>query len=406
MIKIRQAIIIVSFIVFVGWFAILLVPSGIKDRVTLTPIAFSQLDGWQDDTQGNALLSFRTSCGLFLSLPSGTPNEPKKVGGVADQWVDVCIKANDTLAEDHSASRKFFEDNFTALSMSLNGETKGLLTGYYEPLIEGSINQSEEYSVPLYLRPPELVTVNLGLFRDDLRGRRVAGRVIDGRLQPFESRGEIEDGALRGRNLELLWLKHPVDAFFLHIQGSGRVVLEDGRSQKVGYAGPNGHPYTAIGANLIQQGFVSRSEMSMQKIKQWIETNPQAGKELMRKNASYIFFRLLDGDSPIGSQGVELTPGRSLAVDRTQIPLGAPMWLNGTRPSAHDPNGEAVPFNRLVVAQDTGGAIIGGLRGDVFWGVGADAETIAGHMKNLSEFTILLPNALARHIIEGESSAR
>ncbi|MCK5041400.1 MAG: MltA domain-containing protein, partial [Sphingomonadales bacterium] len=190
------------------------------------------------------------------------------------------------------------------------------------------------------------------------------------------------------------------------IQGSGRVVLEDGTMQKVGYAGPNGHPYTAIGASLIQQGFVSRSEMSMQKIRQWIEANPEAGKELMRKNASYIFFRLLDGDSPVGSQGVELTPGRSLAVDRTQVPLGAPIWLEGTRPSAQDPNGDPVVFNRLLVAQDTGGAIRGGLRGDVFWGVGADAETIAGHMKNQSGFTIFLPNGLASSISEGMASGR
>lgn len=390
------------FLILVGWLALYLLPTRIAENISLTPVAFAELDGWETDTQGNALLSFRNSCGLFLNLPSGTPNQPQEVGGVVNNWINVCTNAQAVLAEDHSAARGFFEENFTAFSMSYKGDKTGLLTGYYEPLIEGSLSQSEEYSVPLYLRPPELVTVNLGTFRADMRGQRIAGRVVSGQLRPFESRTEIEEGSLSGRNLELLWIKKPVDAFFLHIQGSGRVVFEDGSLQKVGYAGPNGHPYTSIGTSLIRQGHVSQSEMSMQKIKQWIEANPEAGKELMRENASFIFFRLLEGNSPVGSQGVELTPGRSLAVDRTLVPLGAPIWLNGTRPSTDNPNGEQVSFKRLLIAQDTGGAIRGGLRGDVFWGVGADAETIAGHMKNLSGFTILLPNEIAKTITEAE----
>lgn len=382
---------IASFLSFMGWAAIKLVPSEVKDDVVLSATSFQDIDGWQDDTQGNALIAFRKSCELFLSLPLDTPVEPSVLGARVDQWVGVCEKTNNILAEDHSSARQFFEDNFKPYSLSFQGEGRGLITGYYEPLVEGSLHESAEYSVPLYLRPPELVTVNLGLFRDDLRGRRVAGRVVGGSLQPFESRVEIEEGALLGRNLELLWLKNPVDAFFLHIQGSGRVVLPDGRSQKVGYAGPNGHPYTSIGGLLVKDGVFERKDLSMQSIQNWIEENPADGQQLMRENASYVFFRTLDGDNPVGSQGVELTPQRSLAVDRTQIPLGAPMWLNATRPDVNDPSGEPVAFKRLLVAQDTGGAIRGGLRGDVFWGVGADAEIIAGHMANKSEFIILLP---------------
>lgn len=383
---------------FVAWVAFRLIPSAIKENVVLTPISYNVIDGWQADAQGNALLALRKSCELFLTLPVSTPVEPKILGGTVGQWIDVCEKSKEVLAENHLASRRFFEENFAPFALSYRGEDRGLLTGYYEPLIEGNLTETEEYAVPLYLRPPELVTVNLGLFREDLRGRRVAGRVVDGSLRPFESRVEIENGALKGRGLELIWLKNPVDAFFLHIQGSGRVVLPDGSTQKVGYAGPNGHPYTSIGAILVENGVFKRKDLSMQSIKKWIEDNPEGGRDLMRENASYVFFRTLNGDSPLGAQGVELTPGRSLAVDRTQIPLGAPMWLNGTRPDAADPDGEQLEFNRLMIAQDTGGAIRGGLRGDVFWGVGTSAEIIAGHMANISEFVILLPHALAQTI--------
>lgn len=393
---------LLGFVVFIcilmAWLAIKLVPIASDENITLTPIQYADIEGWGDDTQGNALLAFRNSCGFFLDQPAGTENTPVSIGGTSEQWVEVCEKANQTLAENQAQARHFFEENFTPFSLSYHGESRGLLTGYYEPLIEGSWVQDETHSIPLYIRPPELITVNLGLFRDDLKGRRVAGRVVAGQLEPFEARDEIEDGALNGRNLELLWLKDPVDAFFLQIQGSGRVILPDGKTQKVGYAGPNGHPYTSIGAKLVEMGFFERKDLSMQSIKAWLEQNPIKGKALMRENASYIFFRLLEGDSPVGAQGVELTPGRSLAVDRTQIPMGAPIWLNATRPAVDDPLGEPTPFRRLLVAQDTGGAIRGGLRGDVFWGVGHDAEIIAGHMANWSGFIILLPNNIAQSL--------
>lgn len=321
---------------------------------------------------------------------------PRRIGGSVADWLPACDAA---MAADNQGAREFFEANFTPLAISVGGEREGQFTGYYEPVYEGSLESSPEYPVPLYSRPPDLVTADLGLFRADLDGRRIAGRIArngdGGQLRPFESRAEIEGGALSGQGLELLWLKDPVDAFFLHIQGSGRVRLADGSLVKVGYAGPNGHPNTMIGRILVERGEVALEDMSMQAIREWIDTHPAEGAELMRKNASFIFFRRLQGDNPVGSLGTELTPRRSLAVDRSHLPLGAPYWVETSRPQQA---AGLVVFNRLMIGEDTGGAIRGAVRGDIFWGRGEEAEFIAGHMANPGRMYILLPNALANDL--------
>lgn len=244
--------------------------------------------------------------------------------------------------------------------------------------------------MPLLAPPAGLTTVKLGLFDPKLAGRTLTGRVKSGQLLPLPARAEIERGALGGEGLEILWLADRVDAFFLHIQGSGRVVMETGDVVRVGYAGRNGKPYTAVGRVLIEDGSVRREDMSMQTIRDWIAKNPDRGRELMEQNASYIFFRTLDGRNPIGASGVELTPGRSLAVDTRHVPFGVPVWLESTEPGA-GPSKGGRPLHRLLVAQDTGAAIRGPVRGDFFWGFGADAARKAGQMKEAGRYFLLLP---------------
>jgi membrane-bound lytic murein transglycosylase A len=398
--KKRYLFLIFLLLVLAVWAAILLLPKTKESEVYFSKVEYSDLKGWSEDKQGLALNTFRKSCASFYKQSRNSSVKPRRVGGVISDWLFVCKAADELNVQNHIGARLFFEQNFTPLQASTVEGQKGLLTGYYEPIIEGKFIKEPGYNVPLYSRPKNLITVNLGLFRPDLKGRRVAGRVSGGQLRPFESRAEIEMGALSGKGLELIWLKDPIDAFFLHIQGSGRVRLPDGTLQMVGYSGPNGHPYTSLGGLMRSRGLLEPDNISMKSIKNWLKENPDRAESLMQKNASYVFFRLLDGEGPIGSQGVELTGGRSLAVDREELPLGAPIWLSGTMPSSIDPINTQVPFERLMISQDTGGAIKGILRGDVFWGIGEDAEKMAGYMANFSEFFILLPNFLAKKVLE------
>ena len=218
--------------------------------------------------------------------------------------------------------------------------------------------------------------------------------MVDGRLQPFPSRAEIAAGALAGRGLEMVWVDDPIDAFFLHVQGSGQIVLEDGEIARVGYAAQNGHPYFAIGRELIARGALTRERVSLQSIRAWLEAHPDAAAEVMNRNPSYVFFRRIAGDGPRGAFQVPLTARASLAVDRRHIPLGVPVWLETALPRADGVAGEAMSWRRLLVAQDTGGAIRGIVRGDVFFGAGARAAALAGRMKSSGRYYILLPRAV------------
>jgi membrane-bound lytic murein transglycosylase A len=235
--------------------------------------------------------------------------------------------------------------------------------------------------------------VDLGRFRPDLKGKRIAGKVVDGSLVPYPDRREIEAGALSGRKLEIVWVDDPVGAFFLHVQGSGRVRLADGGELRLGYAAQNGHPYTAIGRELIDRGELRSEDVSLQTIRAWLEAHPGQARELMERNASYVFFQQVKGEGPLGAQGVPLTPGRSLAVDLNFVPLGVPLWLVAGAPSPLEGEPDR-KLRRLVVTQDTGGAIRGPIRGDVFWGFGEEAEAIAGRMKHRGRYWMLLPKTL------------
>ena len=234
--------------------------------------------------------------------------------------------------------------------------------------------------------------VQLGDFRDDLKGRRIAGRVVNGRLFPYEDRAEIEAGKLSPARQDIIaWANDPVDAFFLQIQGSGRIYLEDTMEEiRVGYAAQNGHPYFAIGRALIDKGELTKETVSLQTIRAWLEANPERAAAIMNLNKSYVFFTKLEGDGPLGGEGIALTPGRSLAIDHSLYPYGMPLWVDIEHPDENLP-----AIRRVMMAQDTGGAIRGAVRGDVFWGHGEEAEYYAGHMKSEGQYWALLPKSLA-----------
>ncbi|NVK18713.1 MAG: murein transglycosylase A [Methylocystaceae bacterium] len=376
----------------------LIAPSETADKTqqTFVPVSFAALPGWEEDQVSYALPALRKSCEKFALKPDDKLIGPNGIGGAAGDWKPICTEAYSLPNGDDDKARAFFESFFQPyLITDLGDENKpaaGLFTGYYEAGLRGSRSQGGIYQTPLYKRPDDLVLVGLGAFKNDWRGKRLAGKLEDGQLVPYASRAEIEAGKLRGKNLELVWVDDPVDAFFLHIQGSGRVLFADGSSMRVGYDGHNGHDYTSIGRILIDRGEISKEAMSMQAIRKWLAAHPKKGQELMRENSSFIFFRELKDEGPVGAQGVVLTPGRSLAVDKRYMSLGVPLWLY----TFTDPVDNA-PISRLVVAQDTGGAIKGVVRGDVFWGFGKKAAERAGKMKEEGSVFALLPlNSLSR----------
>ena len=351
-------------------------------KLTLTPVRFSDLPGWNNDASTAALGAFVKSCTELDRRPDSAATGPPTLGVTAAAWRKPCAAARATAADD-AAARAFFTAQFTPYLAGNNNDGDGLFTGYYEPLLHGARQRGGNYQTPLLKRPPDLVMVDLGRFRPAWHGERIAGRVVSGNLVPYPSRPEIERSALNADRLALFWVDDPVDAFFLQVQGSGRIALPDGTQVRLGYDGQNGQPYVAIGRKLVERGALATDQVSLQSIRAWIKTHPSEADALMDENPSYVFFRELAGDGPVGSEGVVLTAGRSLAVDRNFIPLGAPVYV------AIDDRSS--PVQRLMVAQDTGGAITGPVRGDVFWGFGPDAETRAGNMHARGKYFLLLP---------------
>ncbi|MBV6634105.1 MAG: MltA domain-containing protein [Alphaproteobacteria bacterium] len=357
------------------------------DEVVLSPASWSDLPGWRRDQIADIRPALNRSCDRIGRLSATRNIGPDGIGGTAGDWQVICDQLQNTPDQN---LRPVIEQILQPYRVTgtVSGET-GLFTGYFEPSLNGSLTQTGPYQTPIHGRPDDLVMVQLGGFRDDLRGRRIAGRVQDGRLTPFEDRAEIVDGALPSDTPVLAWAADPIDVFFLEIQGSGRVNLPDGDQLRIGYAGQNGHPYVPIGRTLIDEGELTRENVSLQSIREWLADNPAEAQRVMNTNPSYVFFREIEGDGPIGAEGVALTPGRSLAVDRSIMPLGVPMFLD-----ADDPLDPTQRFQRLMMAQDTGGAIRGAVRGDVFWGDGAEAELRAGKMRSSGRYWLLLPRSL------------
>jgi membrane-bound lytic murein transglycosylase A len=354
----------------------------VQTRAAYLPASFDALPATRDDDWRDAWPAFLQTCRAL---------------GSREAWRGVCAKANGVDGRDGAAVRRFFAAHFDVYRMQarrfegereLDTRDTGLITGYYEPLLRGSRARSERYATPLYRVPPDLLVIDLGSVAPETAPLRLRGKLQGRRVVPYASRAEITGGdALDGQ--ELLWVDDPVDAFFLQVQGSGRVQFDDGTQVRLGYGDQNGHPYRSIGRWLVERGEMSADQASMQGIKAWIARNPARAKELLDANPSYVFFRELPlGDpaaGPVGALGVPLTPGRSVAVDPRAVPLGAPLVIATTDP------GSGAALTRPMLAQDTGGAIRGPLRFDYFWGFGAAAGESAGRQRHDAAAWLLVP---------------
>jgi membrane-bound lytic murein transglycosylase A len=356
------------------------------------PLSWADVPGWNDDDQLAAYQTFRTSCRSIAAQHEAT-SDARALG---TSLRDPCRLARATEISDGAKARGFFEANFTPVKISRLGEDDGFVTGYYEPVVQGSRTQTDVYNVPVYSRPSNLFVKGYSQASPDLPNKGPVYRKIGRRkLVPYYDRGEIEDGMLAGRGIEICWLKNPTDLLFAQIQGSARVRLEDGSTVRINYDSYNGYPYTAVGRVLIDRGIVPREEMSMQRIRDWMEANPDGAKDVRRQNRSYIFFRevqLSEKDEAIGAQGVQLTPGRSIAVDKALHVYGTPFFIAGELPIESDK--AKTPFRRLMIAQDTGSAITGPARADLYFGAGPDAGRIAGRLKSNIRFVMLVPKSL------------
>jgi membrane-bound lytic murein transglycosylase A len=342
-------------------------------------LSWSSLPGWAEADLASAWPALLNTCA--------------KLGSTDPKWRSICADANAQPPPDNASARAFFERWFEPHRQRAGlFRGTGLITGYYEPLLHGSWTRTERYRHPIYRAPDDLLSIELGAIHPELRGKRVRGRLDGRRVVPYYSRAEIDNAATPLAGNELLWVDDPVALFLLHVQGSGRVRLESGEMVAIGYAQQNGHPYTAIGRTLIERAGFAPEQVDLPTIRAWLAQHPDEAQSLMNSNASYVFFTLRDGGlpGPLGSLGVPLLAQQAVAVDPAYIPLGTPVWLDTDLP------GDGAPYRRLLFAQDTGGAIKGPLRADVFFGGGSEAEDYAGRMKQRGRLYVLLPAARAQ----------
>jgi membrane-bound lytic murein transglycosylase A len=358
------------------------------------PIEWADLDGWGNDDHAAAFATFLASCRtLDAKLRLG-----HELTAIPAALKDICGRARAAIPLDEDGAKQFFEDNFRPLRINKLGDTDGFLTGYYEPIIAGSRVPTGEFAAPLYRRPPNLVVSGrrrLGPDSFPSKGVFVGRRFGRRKIVPYYTRAEIEDGALDGWHLEICWLHDSVDVLFAQIQGSARIRLEDGTILRVNYDSHNGWPYTPVGRVLVDQKIMTKDQVSMQSIRDWMEANPDLANDVRRQNKSYVFFRITDlatEDEAVGGEGVQLVPGRSIAIDRALHAYGTPFFIQADLPIANAK--AATKFDRLVIAQDTGSAIVGPARADIYFGAGDEAARIAGRIKNSGDFVMLLPRDL------------
>jgi membrane-bound lytic murein transglycosylase A len=357
----------------------------------LRPVAFADLAGWSETDHTTALQAFQRSAAEMLSIGSGFRRNAA-FGGALEDWQSACKAARAA-----TNAKVFFEAHFTPFRVTDHERPEGLFTGYYEPIVKGAAAKSADYPVPVYARPNDLVAFTA---EETLATGLSYGRRVNGVAQAYDTREMIEHGSLGEKADVICWLSDWVDAFFMHVQGQGRVTMDDGSVIRLSYAAKAGHPYTGIGHVLIERGVAPKDKMSMQVLRDWMHDNPEEARALMWLNKSYIFFQKTEvSDDRLGGVGaakVNLTPLQSLAVDRSHWMFGTPLWIETTLPPEVSPTREII--RRLMIAQDTGSAIKGVIRGDFFWGWGADAERIAGHMKSAGRMVALLPKPLVKRL--------
>lgn len=348
-------------------------PAPEAPRGRLEKTGWSSLPAWEKDDLAPALDAFIKGCTVLASQ---------------EAWKSVCDRAISTGAATNRDIARFFQDSFEPFQViNPDDSVIGLVTGYYEPLLLGSRSQSKRFRYPIYGVPQDLLTIDLSSVYAEFKDRRLRGRIEGNKVVPYFSRSDIDTSLPPLKGLEIAWVDDAVDLFFLHIQGSGQVQLDNGERMRIGYADQNGHPFRSLGGQLIRKGEIRPEQASMQGIKEWARRHPRKVQEFMNSNPSYVFFRELPRDlsGPLGTLRVPLTPERSVAVDPRVIPLGVPVYLATTWPNSN------TPLNRLMVAQDTGGAINGAVRVDFFWGFGDDAGKLAGRMRQPGKMWVLLP---------------
>ncbi len=345
----------------------------------LRVVTFDQLPGWGEDDLTQVWPAFLASCEVMIRRPG---------------WQEVCADARQLSVVDGAGLRNFFESRFLPHQVrNTDGSVSGTVTGYYEPLLRGSRTRGGSFQTPLYRPPIDLLTIDLGSVYPELKNMRLRGRLSGNKVVPYYTRAELTQKGLAS-GTELVWVDNAVDAFFLQVQGSGRVTLEESKETiRMAYADQNGHPYKSIGRYLIERGELKPEQASMQGIKAWAAANPHRLQELLNANPSFVFFKeekIIDpGKGPRGALGVPLTAQRSIAIDPQFIALGAPVFLSTTRPNSD------FPMRQLMMAQDTGGAIRNPVRADFFWGFGDEAGELAGKMKQAGQMWVLLPKALS-----------
>jgi len=347
------------------------VPAIVAPSAPFALSNWEMLPDWQTMDLHPSWTAFLQSCHALRNKPD---------------WQLLCAQAAGLNHPDNDSIRLFFELAFTPYQVfNPDGTAHGLITGYYEPRLAGSRIRTARFKYPLYAPPDDLLTIDLGDVYPQLKNQRLRGRLEGHRIVPYFNRADIDRG--NGKSRVLFWVESPVDLFFLQIQGSGRIELANGRQVKVGYADQNGYPYVSIGKKLIEAGELKPEQATMQGIKQWGEQNPAKLPALLAKNPSYVFFRELpeSASAPLGALGVPLTGEYSIAIDPHTIPLGSPVFLSTTYPNT------TAPLNRLMLAQDTGGAIRGAVRADFFWGFGDQAGNQAGRMKQRGQMWVLFP---------------
>ncbi len=356
----------------------------------LRPCNFSALKGWEDDDHALAFKAFLVSSQYMQKAPYKTRSlgvDGKALGRVAKKALD--FSQNHPVLK--STAQRFFEEEFVPHLIEPIGEESGFVTGFFEPLVSASLQKSDLYSFPLYQRPSELVDVDTNNRPKTMDDYFRFGRHGKNGIEEFSDRAAIQAGALEGRNLELVWLQNKVDVFFIHIQGSAKLALDNGDIMRVTYAAKTGHPYTSVAKVLCQQTNTEPKDMTADRLADWMRNNPNEMDSLLAHNQSYIFFKQVLGldlnDGPIAAAKTPLIARRSLAVDRTLHTFGSPIWLNTTEPLPVDER----PFAQLMFAHDTGSAIIGPGRGDIFTGTGEEAGYIAGKIRHAASMTILVP---------------
>lgn len=342
-------------------------------RGKLIRAGWQDLPQWAAEDPSGALHAFLQGCPVLRGDPL---------------WASVCAKGEAIRNRMRADIARFFETEFEPYqALNPDGTETGTITGYYEPLLRGSRTKTAKYRYPLYAAPPDLLTIDLSDIYPDLKNRRLRGRLVGNKVVPYHPRSDIDVDATPLKGQEIAWVDDPIEALFLQIQGSGQIQLPDGKLLRVGYADQNGHAFRSVAGALVRRGELRLERASLQGIKDWARRNPRKVQQFLNTNPSYVFFKELPPDltGPIGTLGVPLTAERSLAVDQRAIPLGVPVYLSTTYPGSKD------NLTRLMVAQDTGGAIAGGVRADFYWGFGDNAGNTAGRMKQSGKMWVLLP---------------